>query len=113
MTDQRTITGRAVEDALTRQPGRRTAIPPEDLAYIDPPTRATLRRLALTAGVNGRAAVVYLAQRFRYHLGKSLPPTPPSGIHGPELDWLNRRAWDVLDEHRNSLPPLADRTQPR
>lgn len=85
----------------------------EELGRIgNPSTRAIVGELSRTAGVQGTPAVVFLIRRMSYHLGLGGTPTPPSSLHGM-TGWVERRAWEVLEENRHRLPALREDTCPK
>jgi hypothetical protein len=97
---------------------RRTEAPPGE--RFAPPTAAWLVQLIADAGVTGAAAELYIARRFRYYLGKTAPAVAPAALRTqrapsgePLTDWLDRRAWQVLEDNHHHLPAIFYDRMPR
>jgi hypothetical protein len=97
---------------------RRTEAPPAE--RFPAPTATRLVQLVAGAGVTGASAELYIARRLRYYLGKTAPVVAPAALRdqraptGERLtDWLDRRAWQILEDHHHELPALAYDRMPR
>jgi hypothetical protein len=100
---------KAIDRALTGldRPGQMV---PDEKHVLAPPLRRAIAELAATSGVTERARP-YLIRRMRYYLDKADLPTCPSELQ-PVREWLNRRAWDLLEEHHRQLPALNHDKEP-
>lgn len=97
-----------VENAIRGVRGRHRPTP-GDTDYLDAPTYATLTRILARAGVRGDDALIYLARRVRWLLGKDQVPVPPATM-ARDVGFVNRRAVELVDEHRATLPaPVEER----
>ncbi len=79
-------------------------------AIRNPHTRAVLEALLRQSGISGALARGYLVARMRWHLGlRNAHVTPPSAALKPaELEHVETRAYELLDEHRHLLPALQN-----
>lgn len=102
---------RAIARALDGVEGRSTP-QPGMAEWLDVPTRARLASYLPELGIHGEAAIVYAVKRWRWYLGKGALPSWPRALQS-EKEWIDRRAWEVLDDHRDGLPALAEERKPR
>lgn len=77
------------------------------------PTRAYLEHLVRVSGVGTAPAQLYLARRLSCHVGGVRTAIPPSGLAGGDAAFVERRAAELVDEHRHRLPPVLESTMPR
>lgn len=77
---------------------------------LSEPTRAELEHLVNVSGVGTPPARLYLARRLAWHLGKAPVPIPPSGMTGDVAGFVERRALELVEQHRRRLPPIDERT---
>lgn len=88
----------------------RIARPGDDTAggrkHMPESTANVILALVGDAGVHGAAAKTYLVDLLRWHLGYTTAPTPTGNLKSPELAFIRRRAYELVDSARDRLPPI-------
>lgn len=79
---------------------------------LDEPTRATLEHLVNVSGVGTPPARLYLTRRLIWHLGLGSVPIPAGELKPDVVTFIDRRAVELVEQHRRRLPPVAERTMP-
>lgn len=84
-----------------------------EASSLTAPDRMTIRRLVLDSGIVGRDALEIVTRLVVWHLGRGQKPIRPSSTtmtpaEAYATDLLARRAWQIVDEHRDRLPPVED-----
>lgn len=79
---------------------------------LNEPTRATIEHLVNVSGVGTPPARLYLARRLVWHLGLGDAPAPSSELKGDVLAFVDRRAAELVEQHRSRLPPVRESTMP-
>jgi len=85
------------------RPGTTTTNGPKFMAER---TANELLAMLLESGVSGNHAKAYLVDVLRWHLGYENAPSPTGDLSYLELDFIRRRAFELIDRHRDGLPAI-------
>lgn len=77
---------------------------------LDEPTRAELEHLVNISGVGTPAGRLYLARRLVWHLGRGDAPIPSRELTGYVTGFIERRARELVEQHRRRLPAVREST---
>lgn len=78
---------------------------------VNEPTRLEVERLVGGSGVAGAPGRLFLARLLVWHLGLGDRPLPSRELNGV-TGFIERRAAELIDGHRDRLPPVVEDRMP-